>query len=161
MICMQLYAAIFYVILQPPQPQPLMLVASGGDRAERARELGPRAQKVKERIIHLPGLNGDIRFNEKGFFRCHCYDHGTACRRQRQATSGRHGAGRPIGHLVAWLRQAREHRDQSDHVAAYAPSKEERMSARTWFVSLAGSQEFLDLERPKQGGEGDEPAYVP
>ena len=117
--------------------------------------------KVRERIMHLPGLNGDIRYNERGFFRCHCYGHGAACRRQRQAKSGRHGAGRPLGHLLAWLREAGDHSSQQEHVASYAPSKEDRMSARTWFVSLAGSQEFLDLERPKQPGEGDEPAYVP
>ena len=87
------------------------------ERGPRAAEVAERAPKVKELIIALPTLNGDIRFNHKGFFRAHCHDpthnHGNhSCRRQRQATKGRLGAGRPIGLLVAWLQEA----NHFDHI---------------------------------------------
>ena len=128
--------------------------------AQRDVAAGSRAPKVPEQCFPLPP-HGDIRYNSKGFFRCHCYTH-ASCRRQRQSTPGRHGAGRPIGLLIAWLREADQYSSQADHVAAFPASREDRRAARAWFVGLEGSQSFLDLERPKTGLEDDdEPVYVP
>lgn len=78
---------------QPVQP---------ADRNERESEMNPRAPKNPELVLELPGIQGDLRWNQRGFFRAQCYHpgHGRTCRRQQQSTEGRFGAGRPIGLLI-------------------------------------------------------------
>lgn len=129
----------------------------------REPEAGIRAVKVPEVVFCLRahGLQGDLRFNQRGFIRCHCDIHGEQCRRQRQTTAGRLGAGRPIGSLICWLRHAHEQPDKANHVVERPASHAERTSARDWFKQLPGATEFLAFERAKAAIEDEEPRYIP
>ena len=129
----------------------------------REPEAGIRASKVPEVVFDLShhGLQGDLRFNQRGFIRCHCGIHGDMCRRQRQTTAGRLGAGRPIGSLISWLRDANRHPDKRSHVLDVPASHAERKSARDWFKQLPGATAFLAFERPKAATEDEEPRHIP
>lgn len=120
-----------------------------------------RAPKIAETVFDLVpfGVQGDIRFNDKGFMRAVCKAHPhDACRRQRQTTQGRHeSAGRPIGALVHWLRNGTSHSSQVSHVSAPVGSYRDRCAARDWFESLPGTHAILELERARRPGEGKEP----
>lgn len=123
-----------------------------------------RAAKVPEMVIDLEanGIAGDIRWNARGFMRAHCHFHGGQCRRQRQTTPGRSGAGRPIGSLVHWLRSAENYKDQISHVVALPGTFLQRSCARELFESVPGCQTFLDLERPQLSSEeSSEPSKIP
>ena len=129
----------------------------------------PRAPGQPEQVFDLrPDLEGDIRFNARGFMRAHCFCQahktgGRPCTRQRQTTAGRAGAGRPIGSLVAWLRQASRHGTQLEHVASAPASFEERASARAWFEALPNGSWLLSKERERflDRDEGPEPESLP
>ena len=105
------------------------------------------------------GVEGDLRYNEKGYIRAVCkYHPHDACRRQRQVIAGRsEGSGRPIGALVHWLRRGCDCRSQVVHVGIGPGTYNERTTAREWFQTLAGSEEFLKFEREQRPGEGKEP----
>ena len=125
-----------------------------------------RAAGAAEQIFDLPvdgPIRGQLRFNERGFMRAHCAIHGPTCRRQRQTTAGRLGAGRPLGALLAWLGEASDHRTQIEHVCAATHSKRVRVDARRWFGTLPGSQHWLTLERQREpdSGEPEEPDNIP
>lgn len=131
---------------------------------ERKVELKPRQAKVPESVILLPAElgGGELRYNQKGgFIRAHCALH-EKCTRQRQVTSGRLGAGRPIGTLVAWLSQAHKFESKEGHVLVPPRSFKKRKSARQKFSGIAGAAEFLGYERLKRDSESDdEPCEIP
>ena len=127
--------------------------------------MNPRAPKNPELVLELPGIQGDLRWNQRGFFRAQCYHpgHGRTCRRQQQSTEGRFGAGRPIGLLIAWLQTANDHDTHSSHVGIPAEARPIRQAARAWFSSsVPDADTFLQLERGKYTDESDdEPEMVP
>jgi hypothetical protein len=71
--------------------------------------------------------------------------------------SRRQWQGRPLGFLAAWMIKADMYTSQPMHVSLCKPSYEERCNARAALMLEPAAQEFLNLERPKHGGEGDEP----
>ena len=116
---------------------------------------------MPERVFSLQehGVQGELRFNEKGFIRAVCRVHtgfGEHCQRQRQVTQGRSAPGRPLGALVHFLKTAENHDEQLAHCCSSIGSHSDRVAARQWFKNLPGSQEFLNLERQIEQGS-DEP----
>lgn len=76
--------------------------------------------------------------------------------------------GRPLGFLVAWLWargfpcDSGGHRALRDNAAATAVSYEQRARARQWIQDRSAYfQRILDLERPRDADEGDEPVGMP
>ena len=127
----------------------------------------PRAPRVAEEVFSLEayGILGELRYNEKGFLRATCRYHvlGGQCRRQRQTTAGRNifnPAGRPVGALILWLKNQKNHDTQVKHVGTTIGSYNDRKAAREWFKTLPGAQAFLDLERPRESGEAEEPRDI-
>ncbi len=105
------------------------------------------------------GVDGDLRFNQRGFIRAHCDIHSNescSCRRQRQTTAGRLGAGRPIGSLVQWLKDSHKRDTQQGHILEPHGRHSDRKAARNWFKSLPDSESFLSFERPQTDLEADE-----
>ena len=85
--------------------------------------------------------------------RAECPQHEN-CTLSRTCRGGmRAGAGRPIGHLWAWLEAAHVCVDKDQHKRC-KPSYEERRTARVAFQALPGVQAWVDAE---YGGEGIEP----
>ena len=145
------------------QPQEGLLHNMGLDFAD-------VASGVTELHMSL-GNVGELRFNlTESFFKACCPNpahHG--CHRRRTAKAAKDwapnpwasGQGRPIGALVAWLREASNFSDRSSHMAAPAASFADRQEARTWFMRHAGASTFAgDHERPLRGGEGAEPRVI-
>lgn len=110
-------------------------------------------------VLEIAGL-GELRYyHQTGMMAAACLKHSSSdCRKSattRPKTS-RH-AGRPIGHLVAWLQQQSNYNCQSTHVHACLPSHSERVAARAFFSGLQDSAEWLGWEKTKQPGDPDEP----
>ena len=110
--------------------------------------------------------NGSIRYNFGAQnLVAHCVAHGGNCRRTRTVRpSAKKGAsakaqGRPVGHLAAWLSQANDYPDASQHSSSCHPSRQERKDARQRFYdSSTDAKEFADkYERKKGDDESDEP----
>lgn len=128
------------------------------------RATSSRAAKVAEEVFDLTpfGIPGELRYNERGFMRAHCKRHGAQCRRQRQTTPGRAGAGRPIGSLVQWLREAEQHDNHLEHVCALPAMFRDRVTARNLFTTFPNADSFLNLERSQYSSEmSPEPPNIP
>ena len=139
---------------QPPPQNPR---AAAQDRAA---ESAPRAAKVPEEFVIVPGF-GEIRYNYRGFLRAHCPCHGAECRRQRQTTRGRKpGSGRPVGALVAWLKSADHFEDQASHVLAPVAPFAERRECREWFFQRGG-KDFSEKHECNHNAELDGPDPEP
>ena len=151
-----------------PVPDALALLLEDADRnpaapaAAAAAAAGgvPRASKVAEDVLDIPRI-GEIRYNERQFFRAHCSVHGPDCRRQRQSVAGkRAGAGRPLGALTAWLQSASTYRTAADHIAAKSATYKQRQDARALLKTCQGADRFFGYERrhdPSDLGDGEEP----
>ena len=85
--------------------------------------------------------------------RAECPQHPNCTLSRKCRGSMRAGAGRPIGHLWAWLEAAHVCVDKEEH-KRFKPSYEERRTARVAFQALHGVQAWVDAE---YGGEGIEP----
>lgn len=83
----------------------------------------------------------------------------TCCRKTRSAKAGKDTwRGRPLGFLVAWLRQQSEAVDSYGHIHLHAPlSLEERRDARAWLHGVPGAEQLFQRERPRRDEEEDEP----
>jgi len=69
---------------------------------------------------------------------------------------GRFGAGRPLGHLVAWLSAGNEFSNADGH-KAFVPSFEQRRASRASLRALPNSEIWLARERAVRDGEAFEP----
>jgi hypothetical protein len=150
-------------MLEDEDFQPPPQNAAGPERAGRAAEAGPRAAKVPEEFVVVPGYR-ELRYNYRGFIRAHCPCHGAECRRQRQTNRGRKaGSGRPVGALVAWLKSADHFEDQASHVLAPVASFAERRDCREWFFNRGGkdfSEEHESNHSPELDGPDLEPRII-
>ena len=125
------------------------------------------------RELHTP--YGKISFycSRKNYFfvghcgnDCHKGDRG--CRRTMSAMSsgqrGREGQGRPLGCIIAWLRNAYEdHASYGDreHIG-YEPDFEFRVQCRALLETIPGGLDFARAcERPQRLGESNEPLTLP
>ena len=111
------------------------------------------------------GALGSIHYYPKSntftaFCAAHKNEHSSDCRKSRtsKASAQRPSQGRPLGFLVAWLQEANQHADKSEHVHVSHPSLQACRDGRRHLVGLGDDvQEFLAFERPKRSGEPDEP----
>ena len=94
------------------------------------------------------------------------YDKHIDCRRvrttqaaPRPTTAARKGQGRPVGHLVAWLRRQTSFETQQGHRHYFSATRQQRRDARQVFYNMPGGREFADAyERPRrEDEESDEP----
>ena len=69
-------------------------------------------------------------------------------------------AGRPVGALILWLKNQKNHDTQVKHVGTTIGSYNDRKAAREWFKTLPGADAFLALERPREPGETEEPRDI-
>ena len=85
------------------------------------------------------------------------------CRRTRTSTGGRKIAqGRPLGYLVAWLRQQGSFGSSEEHKVLCTPSFAERCEARVALRAMGGiAEELLSHERALRPDEGEEPTDCP
>ena len=142
-----------------PTAAPHVPIAPGDEAAA-----GPRRARRDRfpRIWHSSGPAGDgfLRLSQSvgqewHDMRAECPQHEN-CTLSRTCRGGmRAGAGRPIGHLWAWLGAAHGPGcvDKDQHKMC-KPSLEERRTARIAFQALPGVQAWVDAEC---GGEGTEP----
>lgn len=119
--------------------------------------------------VAIPGF-GEIKFFKKqqtmtAFCSAHKGASGLECRRSRttkgpaaNATLTRAGQGRPVGALVAWLKDAENHDTLSK---CYVHPLKARQEARRYFATLPNSHTFFAHERAKAEGEEDEPLRIP
>ena len=115
-------------------------------------------------MITIPS-HGFLKFYREGRITAHCTvhsDHNKDCRRSRtireSAMDGRDGQGRPIGLLVAWLKDPNCH---GKVARTHVHSLKDRLEARSFFNSLPGSSEFSQHERERGRWESEEPFTLP
>ena len=141
-----------------PAAAPHVPIAPGGDEAAGHPR---RARRDRfPRIWHSSGPAGDgfLRLShsvgqEWHDMRAECPQHPN-CTLSRTCRGGmRAGAGRPIGHLWAWLESAHGCVDKDQHKRV-KPSYEQRCNARIAFQALPGAEAWVAAE---YGGEGIEP----
>ncbi len=73
------------------------------------------------------------------------------------APKGGRASGRPIGLLVAWLQKAKNYDHASGHKHSCIITREDRVSARSFFETLPNWREFAQFERELADGEPSEP----
>ena len=158
-------------------PQPV--VASVDSDVVAPRERAPAAREGDRRrfgfrdthsieVFPIPGL-GELRFYPQhnhitAFCGKRTCEHAPDCRMQRTVapkggSSGR-SSGRPIGLLIAWLRQSDKFDHADGHKHSYRISLEERQDARTYFESLPNWRDFARFEREVADGEPSEPLKI-
>ena len=128
----------------------------------------PRVRHGAEDVfpIQLDGeYLGTLRYNARfKTLTAHCECHKEeSCRKQRTVVAGRKaGQGRPIGYLLAWLMDGKNHRNASHHGrdADSACNWEQRDRLRTRFLTLPGGCEFAQHERERAADESAEPRKI-
>ncbi len=136
-----------------------------------------RRRRVVEGLVRVPGQSelvldmgdlGQLRYNQSfAFLRAHCPKHGRACLRQRTvlaSTSGgqhRQGQGRPIGLLLDWLAKANQYEDAQSHKKMGIGTFDDRVAARARVLEHEGHESFLQVERPQNEDEDEEPRRIP
>jgi hypothetical protein len=139
----------------PPPPRREDAVASG------VRHEGPWLKYL------LPGGLGHIIWNHDArSLDGHCPLHKN-CRMNRtvNSSSGKPGQGRPMGQIIAWLRDGPNHTSAAAHGATkrseVVVSWPLRVAAREWVSTLPGIEVMLEKERPCRDGERQEPFSLP
>lgn len=128
-------------------------------KTKRAAPVCERDTKQSEYVFKLKE-HGEIRYSFTNFYmRAYCLKHGRQCTRQRTVIPSRSGvAGRPVGHLAAWLRQADQFAGAKDHMKASAATLELRKQAREYVLSSFEGKEFASqFEEKLKPGEPEEP----
>ena len=133
---------------EPPEP------ASGSGRQQHQRDMYPDVIKI--------GTWGELRFHKKTKnIVAHCSAHSDEhdCRRSRTTigNANRQGQGRPIGLLVAWLRDPASHDQGRLSVHNHATRK----AAREYYNKLPNAEQFGFNERKQHAGEEEEPKQIP
>ena len=134
-------------------------------KAKAQASQGPRVKTVQEETIKIWDY-GELRYNSNTqTFRafCSCANHVQPCSKQRKLLSGpRPGQGRPVGYLVAWLRDQNKHPDKDSHVwsSVVATNFDVRAKARRDFSALPGAQWWLNKERAQTADEPHEEPLV-
>ena len=125
-----------------------------------------RVRTGTELKLVLPDQQGEIHFYPKQRLLtafCPCARHGD-CRRSRTVNESskpdRHGQGRPLGMLMAWLSAAGACATKEEH-KRLSPDYEARLAARRLLQGLPGSEQMFEKERPTRRNEGDEPRTIP
>ena len=152
----------------PSRPAP----PAEGQRPPAAAKAAPREpvrgriKTVQEETIQIWGY-GELRYNSntntvRAF--CSCAAHAQPCSKQRTLLGGkRQGQGRPLGYLVAWLRDQDNHTSKDEHVwlSGVHNNFDLRLKARQDFSALPGARAWLDKERARTAEEPhEEPSVV-
>ncbi len=139
------------------------------ERAPAAGERAPRDVSFRDthsrEVFPVPGL-GELRYYPQhkhitAFCGKRTCEHAPDCRMQRTVapkggSSGR-ASGRPIGLLIAWLRQSNQYDHATGHKHSYRISLEDRQDARRFLESLPNWRDFARFERELADGEPSEP----
>ena len=133
---------------------------------------GPQAGRrldLRKTEIKIPHLGRIVHVQEDNILIAFCGNpRHDDCKLTRTLNAGENfssqnstvaGRGRPIGRLMAWLRQQFDHRAKSDHVHCKV-TREMRLQGRADFASLPNAQAFLALERPLREDEPEEPLAI-
>ena len=151
-------------LAQPSGPVPAEAENAEQPPQSRKAALG-RVKTVKEDTIQIWDY-GELRYNPNTHtFRAHCHHpKHMNCSKQRTLRSGkRAGQGRPVGLLVAWLRDQANHDCHTSHsqYSAVAGKFDVRLKARQEFAALPNAAWWLSKERAKSADEThDEPTVV-
>lgn len=81
--------------------------------------------------------------------------------RTRNERPGNPSQGRPLGLLMAFLKQGHMHDTKDAHKFMFDNSYQARLDARTELMGIEGSQELFRQERPLSGEPNDEPRIAP
>lgn len=153
-----------------PVPEQAEQAASASSPRPASSKPKPR-DRISAESLSIPGC-GVIRYlpaTSVLIAACDHPGHGD-CRRQKTVSASNtntpkgQGQGRPLGFLVAWLREQCNHDDRAKHVR-FNPSLAQRQNARQWLFShdLAGAEasEFSQqFERARRAGEEEEPTQI-
>jgi hypothetical protein len=142
--------------LPPDGPPPPPAAAACGVRRE-----GPWLKFI------LPGGLGHIVWNHDArSLDGHCPHHKN-CRMNRTVNPSvsKPAQGRPLGQIIAWLRDGPNHTSKAAHDATKrreaVVSWPQRSAAREWLTTLQGIEVMLEKERPCRDGERQEPFGLP
>ncbi|CAE7589018.1 unnamed protein product [Symbiodinium sp. CCMP2456] len=152
--------------LGPAEPAAVHLPSAPEPRDGPA-DASSRVKTVKEESFPVWRL-GSIRYNPRSqTYTAFCSQHGEGCKRNRtckapSTRSSRPGQGRPLGQLLAWLKDAKNFSDAEQHVhgSTVHLDYESRRAARISFLALPGALHFARHERARAPGESDEPRVV-
>jgi hypothetical protein len=116
----------------------------------------------------LPGGAGTLVYNHNaGSLGAHCPHH-RPCRMNRalHANGSRQAPGRPVGQLIAWLRDAHNHASKALHVAArkgdgQAVTWQIAMHAEIGPVLSQDSMPFWHWKGPSEPGNETSPSVCP
>ena len=137
------------------------ILAAPADGTENGGARASRSGREPAIVVETEG--GSIHFYRSNFsFEAVCADprHGRRCTRTRTSIPGRRpGQGRPLGYLVAWLADGREHDNREGHQTAKRFEYAMRALCRDVFSHAAGSELLLAEEREPEPGEGEEPEH--
>ena len=137
------------------------ILAAPADGTENGGARASRSGREPAIVVETEG--GSIHFYRSNFsFEVVCADprHGRRCTRTRTSIPGRRpGQGRPLGYLVAWLADGREHDNREGHQTAKRFEYAMRALCRDVFSHAAGSELLLAEEREPEPGEGEEPEH--
>ena len=141
-----------------------------GPEGQDKRERRPTVRNANVSEVLKIGSHGELRYHPVMKVLtavCNEPDHDD-CRRRRTVvasdssrTKNQRGQGRPVGHLIAWLRAQGKHSSQHDHCHDFKCTRAERVAAREYLYTLPQGKEFADeVERPKRADEEDEPEAI-
>ena len=139
------------------QPAPKATAAASSDG---------RKKLVTEETFPIWRL-GSIRYNPRSkTYSAYCGRHEN-CEKTRACNepgprSSNPGQGRPLGFLLAWLKEQNQRTSAYEHVHSTLAhlQYETRRASRISFRSLPNADHFARRERPKRSGEDDEPRII-
>ena len=161
----------------PEQPQPVAEplpkpssaakppTVDEGEPASSSKDYRAGRQEKKGEVSIAIEDFGEIRYNKSGFMRAVCKTHSISglvtCTRQRTTLGQVGGKGRPIGELVAWLRDGTNYATHIEHGKSEGKTYDQRCKEREWFFSLSGAEYFAEMHERKQGpNESEEPKKI-
>ena len=150
-----------------PAAEPAAVHLPSAPEPSAPAEASSRVKTVREETFPVWRL-GTIRYNPRSqTYTAFCSAHGEGCKRNRtckapSSRSSRPGQGRPLGQLLAWLKDGKNFSDAEQHVHGSTAhlDYESRRAARIGFLALEGAAHFARHERAKEPGESDEPRVV-
>ena len=138
-----------------PEPVPEPLPARG------APKVGPLRNKA---LLSATVEGGQLSYYPQGYFTATCKDprHGK-CVLTRTALGGQRPAqGRPLGLLVSWLADGKNHSSKEGHWNKGTwPDLDARRRHRALLAAVPGGDLLLEQERPLAEGEPGEPEERP
>ena len=137
-------------IVQPPEQEPVAVSRAAASRVRSGTEVRFSLEGLGE-IHYYPTSQQFTAF-------CTIPEH-LDCRKSRtaKASDRNKSQGRPLGFLVAWLKQGTSYPNKKEHVHYCSPNYSNRCEGRQHFNTLPGANSFAKYERIQREGEDPEP----